>query len=127
MTPADFWAGSLAEAWIYIDVDTRRRDDRRTLTAWQIASAANIAGARPKVTVASLLKEKRPMTEQPMLASMLSGISKPKDGSAPKKKDAAPTKEEAQAQLDAFNAAMRDRMKATPKKENVDVPGKNQP
>ncbi len=110
MTPAEFWSGSLADAWVYIDVAESRREDKRVLTAWLIASVANLAGAKPKVTVKSLLRTEPASADQPMLAAMLSTISTPK-GEKKKKKGKAPTAAEAKAQLEAFNAAMRARVK----------------
>lgn len=116
MTPDAFWRGSLAEAWVYIDVAARRRDDQKTLFAWLIASVANIAGAKPKVTVASLLKEKSAQVDQPMLAAMLSTISTPKGQKKPKQTTGKPTEAEARAALEAFNAEMRSQQAALKEK-----------
>ena len=57
--PAErFWDLSLDEALVYVEAHREGADLQRENFAWLIASVANIAGAKPKVTVDRLLRRK---------------------------------------------------------------------
>ena len=57
--PQDFWDMTLAEINACARAFSMQADRAQELQAWLIASVANIAGAKPKVTVDSLMPRRK--------------------------------------------------------------------